>query len=1407
MKKARTILAVVLALVMVLSMLPASVAEEAKIPEKIERLKAIGDRSEVSRTGKEIKPLDDRVKKVQELDPESEVTVIVVFDEPALSDSYTAEEIRAKKAADVQNRLSDQHNTFFKSISFEAKRLYDYTALINGMSIVTAYKNIAEIEKMSGVKNVYVANSYDAPEPQKPNQMNANLITGASAMQNILYKGEGMVVAVLDTGLNLTHEAFQDYGMVTDPAFTEEYVSSVETTVEGKYVSNKIPFAYDYYDHDDDVTDYNGHGSHVSGTIAGYAVDPDGAIKFSGAAPAAQLVFMKIFADKASGTNSGIYMAALEDCFLLGVDAINMSIGAPGGFVYDPELYGEFGNVYKKLDQAGIVVCISAGNEYSMAYNAGNFAGNGYVLADYADYAEVASPSTYEGNVSVASMENFEYPSLAITYNGENIPYIDNCDDGEHGWLDTFGGKTVELVDCGKGNPEEIPAEVEGKVALVVRGDLSFSEKNANVAAAGAIGMVLYNNTTGAFGMLIDPYYVPAISIQQEPGLKILEGLAADNTLTVPMDPVSVDNPNAWLMSDFSSWGCTPNLELKPTITAPGGMIYSSVAGASDAYEVYSGTSMASPNACGSFTLLLQYLKEKQPTLSKAQRAELAEDLAESTSWIPTDADDYLYSPRKTGSGIIDIEAAISSPIYITEPIVNLKDDPNKTGVYTIRYTAFNLTDTDQVYNLFAIGLFDYVTQGYNTLTSDYLFDGKGMSVDGDLTITIPANGKYDGKLTLTLDDETKAKFDETFANGNFIEGYVAFDAEEGNAGIAVPENEGYLGDANLDGRVTAADAAEILRAVVGLTELSEEAALMADVNEDGEVTAADASFILRAIVGLETLPSIIGEAEAKAPEVHLTFMGFYGDWAQGPVLDNVWINDPTYLMYYAAENIIYPEYAAAGYLPTDLFTPMEVNIGPHMMFGVNSESGSAYTYFATNPATMIFGDEEIEAAAWEDYFMNDGYLDPLHNAISNATSDAFYLVDSMYSQPIQLRNARHLIMTVSDAKTGEIYYVDDTEYLGKAYFDKDTQTWGPRGTFAWDGLNMNEESEHYGEYVPNGTICLVTYETMIDYPGAELNKEYQFQLLVDSEAPVVTNVNITEDTLTVNLADNGSGMAFADAYCYDNDLNYVDLGYAVGTGTAEFTIDLSKVPEGVNFVIVDAMDYATNYPDFTIDLTTGEVSVNKYNYGTVQYAADKLFNENAMGIELPIEGIVTEIYKDVVYIQSMNPSLDDPGYGFAIDLKDKEAINDIAIGDVWFFNGELDNYYGCPTLQNAVPVICEYKNTNIEEDNWDPGNELLYIPYTIFDLSAILDNPSRFAGEVFFFDELQIIGITEIGDGTRTIAVTDGNSCIDIVATHAGEGAEVGGNVFVVGTIVFDMGTPQIRPLCDESMFWIETY
>lgn len=1413
MKKARTILAIMLALIMVLSVLPASYADNAKKLEKLGERKTIeADNGVKKQTERTFQTLDKRLAGSKSIDPDTIVTAIVVFEDPALSDTYTAEEIRAKKAESMQNRLSSAHDTFFKALSFDAKRLYDYTALINGMSVKTAYKNLAAMEKMDGVKKVYVANEYKAPETQKPTQANANIITGAYSMQSIGLYGDGMVVAVLDTGLNINHEVFQDYGVIEDPAFTEEYVSSVETTVEGKYLSVKVPFSYDYYDMDDDVTDYNGHGSHVSGTITGLAVEADGAIKFMGAAPTSQLVFMKIFADQASGTNSGIYMAALEDCFLLGVDAINMSIGAPGGFVYDLELEEEFGNVYKKLDQAGVIVCISAGNEYSMAYNAGNFAGNGYVLADYADYAEVASPSTYEGNMSIASMENFAYPSLAIEYNGEAFAYVDNCDDGEHGWLDTFADQTLELVYCGQGTPDEVPDEVAGKVALVVRGNISFSEKNANVAAKGAIGMILFNNQSGSIGMLIDPYYVPAISIQQTAGQTILAGLDVDNTVSVPTDMREVENPSAWLMSDFSSWGTTPSLELKPTISAPGGMIYSSVAGASDAYEVYSGTSMASPNACGSFLLMAQYLKEMYPSLSKAQRAELAEDIIQSTATLPIDADGYLYSPRKSGAGILNLENAVTCPIYFVEPIVNLFDDPEKTGVYNIRYTAVNLSDEEQVYDLEVLGLYDYVTQGYNTLTADYLFDGQGITVEGATTIKVPANGTYEGKLKITLDDAEKAYFDQTFANGNFFEGYVYFTNENANEASAnTPVSAGFLGDANLDGKVTAADAAEILRAVVGLSELNETAQFFADVNQDGYVTAADAAFILRAVVGLEVLPTYTPTARIASTDAHFTFNAFYGDWKQAPVLDRIWTNSVDYLMYFAAENVYYPEYAAAGYLPTDLFTPMEVNIKPHMTYGLNSASGNAYTYFATNPAATIIDDADIQALAWEDLF--DTYDNPLHNAISNENTDGTqFLVDEFYSEPIQLRNARHLIMTVTDAVTGEVYYVDDTEYLGKAYFDKDNAVWGPRGSFAWDGIVTNEESEYYGGYVPNGTICLVTYETMIDYPGAELNTEYQFQLLVDTESPVITNVAVDEEakTLTVSFADNGSGMCFAEAFYYDSALDGANLGYGVGTaGTSEMVFDLSEVPEDVNYIELEAIDYATNVQSYVLNLKTGAVEVGGYEYGSVEFAVDKILNDKDMlGEVVPVQAFVSEVYKDTIYAVSIDPWEGQPT-GIAVNLADKSLVENVHIGDAFIFAGELDNYYGCPRLDNA-----EITYELILNDAWeyDIGDYLFY--YVVFPIALgysttlkdITDDPAMFIGGTFWLDSLTVIGVTEIGDGTRTIAVTDGQAAIDIVATCSGEDVKVGDTVdYGIFVPVMDMGTVQLRPLQDYTMDWIE--
>ena len=81
-----------------------------------------------------------------------------------------------------------------------------------------------------------------------------------------------------------------------------------------------MAFAYDYADEDDDVTDTQGHGTHVAGTVAANGES------FVGVAPDAQLAIMKVFPDEGGALDSDI-IAALEDCVILGVDTVNMSLG------------------------------------------------------------------------------------------------------------------------------------------------------------------------------------------------------------------------------------------------------------------------------------------------------------------------------------------------------------------------------------------------------------------------------------------------------------------------------------------------------------------------------------------------------------------------------------------------------------------------------------------------------------------------------------------------------------------------------------------------------------------------------------------------------------------------------------------------------------------------------------------------------------------------------------------------------------------------------------------------------------------------------------------------------------------------------------------------------------------------
>ena len=529
MKQSKRALAVLLSLLMVFTCLTGAVSAAGKqrtegaIEKQPFRTGKAGTGEEQTLPearqgkGRGFQSLSFRTENAYQYADDEIVTAIVLLQGAPIIDQP------AEQRGAAALRLAAQHNTLRRDMdaaSVSYAETFEYTTLLNGMAIRVAYGDLETVAALRGVDSIHIANHYAPPEVVE--MESSNEMTGAAAFQAGGWKGSGTVIAVLDTGITPEHEAFGVYaGMLKQAALSEANArAAIGDFGYGTYLSQKIPFSYDYADQDDDATDdSSGHGTHVSGIALGYAETPDGAVSFTGTAPDAQLLAMKIFGSEEEGTDSSIYFAALEDAYLLGADVINMSIGAQNGFTYDKELEDEvFGDIYQKLYEAGVAVVVAAGNEGSMADGASNWAGPGYVTSDYADYGVVGSPSTYGNNLSVASAENAEYPVNYLLAEDRQIIYYDAY---APMFLNAFGGmENVEFaVVPNYGDYADYAGlAVEGRIALVSRGETTFQEKLDAAASAGAVGLLVYNNEPGTIYMAIDDYRIPAATISQEDG-------------------------------------------------------------------------------------------------------------------------------------------------------------------------------------------------------------------------------------------------------------------------------------------------------------------------------------------------------------------------------------------------------------------------------------------------------------------------------------------------------------------------------------------------------------------------------------------------------------------------------------------------------------------------------------------------------------------------------------------------------------------------------------------------------------------------------------------------------------------------------------------------------------------------
>ena len=711
----------------------------------------------------------------------------------------------------------------------------DYSTVIDGFAIEIPRGALEAVRGVEGVKAAFVEELHQrdietpAPDAVGP-PANASSLTMTHA-DSTAYKGDGQVIAVIDTGLEVGHPAFSGDLDDSTVKLSEGDVSSLKSKLavgkEGVYVSEKIAFAYDYADNDADVVPHSSadlsHGTHVSGIATGNG----GTIR--GTAPNAQLMALKVARDSDGALPDSAILGALDDVGVLEPDSVNMSFGSDAGM--SDEAASIYADAYKVLREKGITLNVAAGNSYSSAHN--NTSGANLPYASDPDSSTVDEPSTFQTSLSVASVDNaegmpyFTAAGLRIAYqeganaSGGDMASFGDIESGTYRYVDAGEGKAADIAAMNEANPDGI----EGAFALVRRGGTSdagkpmtFEDKVKALAPYKPAAVVIYDNVDS--DSLVRPAVqtttIPVAFISKANGEAMLA--AADHNLVFEKGARLAPSTD-YVMSDFSSWGVSPDLALKPEISAPGGNIYSALPG--DKYGYMSGTSMATPQMAGIAAQVRQRVAsdERFSSFTDSEKHDVVTNLLMGTAHPLVDVHQgtgAYYSPRKQGAGIADALAATTATVYPTvdgarSPSRPKADLGDGTSGWTFGITLRNVGSEARSYALSSQALSELVNDSGLISEHSKNFRGEGITVSysGEgvsgtsegATITVPAGGTARVGVAIAVEQSFADYVGANLPKGTFVDGFVEFASQtDGEPGLTVPflGFYGNWGDANV---------------------------------------------------------------------------------------------------------------------------------------------------------------------------------------------------------------------------------------------------------------------------------------------------------------------------------------------------------------------------------------------------------------------------------------------------------------------------------------------------------------------------------------------------------------------------------------------------------------------------------
>jgi len=1328
MKKTIKFITMILALAISVSHILPVYADTSDLPDN-------GNGEPVELELEELDPSTLHIHKLGEVEqqeePEEEITfdfnrddvvrVSIVLDKPSTIDAgYSTENIaKNRSAVSYRDSLIEQQAAMTKTIERKLNRPLDVkwnlTLAANIISANVRYGDINKIRMISGVKRVFLENRYEAMDDSVSDPLTANTSTGmvgATAAWAAGYTGAGSRIAIIDTGLDTTHQSVNadafNYAinqLENKPTLmTAADYSNLDLNGQGRYISAKIPYAYNYVDKNQKIThldDTEGeHGSHVAGIAAANRfikqgnsyVDAASTVHAVGMAPDAQILVMKVFG-AAGGAYDSDYFAALEDAITLGCDSANLSLGGGSpGFTFG-NTYQEMLNKLSTNANNKMVVVISAGNSYALTQ---------YLETDlYIDDVSLhtgGSPGTYINSLGVAAAQNIGATGAPLKFNGKDIYYTDT---GKTAMTSITGSYSFVYIDA-LGEADDYSAvnsavSLNDKIVIVNRGSNTFVDKANNSISYKPKALIIANNQPGAISMDLDDFTgsFPVVSITLADAENIKNNSTKKTTgnytyytgtITVTSSVVNgqITAREDAEMTDFSSWGVPGSLIMKPEITAPGGDIYSifgtnkttsgSTTGGSDQYELMSGTSMAAPHVTGLAAVVAQYLRENKIADSnealneKYSTRAVTQSLLMSTATPMKNNGNYV-SVLQQGSGLAEVSKAVtaSSVIMINENDdtltartgsaadgkvkVEFGDDPAKTGSYSYSFTIYNLSNTDLEYRLST----DIFTQDRYSDEGEWFMDYTTTPLNSSVNYIWQQMGEVSGpQHDVNKDGQTDQQDARALAE------HLAGNIDGSSLDLSA-------GDMDEDDTISSRDIHLLLNwqpegGSVPANTVPAHGSRMVTV----EISVSDSKLNNYPsgayIEGFTKVECITSDSEGKSYQhTHtIPLLGFYGNWTDPSMFDNTSYVDTVY----GTEKIPYTGNTNTNYI--------ELTYN-----GVN-------TKFTGNPYMV------------EDAFPSDKLA---INSYSTINKIVYNLIRSAGTTGFA-------VSKISDYD-GEVTDVVENRVIGNEvegiWYYESQGSWQNTGIkFIQSNFKPSDKGLKEGEMFRIGFYAVPEYNAMKvnnDYSSAnagilssarfetllmknELGRGafVGYDFLIDNTDPIITKAVLSGSNLTVTASDNYK-LAYVAVLSLDGEVKYAEK--APGTSEYSITFDASEaIANAHGYVAVFAGDYAGNE-------TAKAVKVNDNNYEerTVYVLTDTLtaeedyliVNRNTVGNGVALGHTNTTPNTSSVTVRAANSTVGSP----YIDSTDAAATSIFTVSEGWYFkNG---NYYAARSTSNRL--------------------------------------------------------------------------------------------------------------------------